>query len=442
MKKIKNYVLDVFKTTFLIGVLLIGSIYIVYAINWPSSVPGGEVVGGVYNKYFDNMKGDCPTNQAVYGFDQDLSKKCKNISVPPLIVNGSCGSSNGTTVSTSPTTNLCDSGTASAISGTGPWTWTCDGSGGGTNADCSANKIDAGGECILDATLDCVLGGETTPQVNYTYSWDSGDWSNCNVSCGGGYKTRIVSCLRNDGVIVDDKNCTGTKPITSDTCNTNTCGVNGTCGTANGAKLQTLSSAQLCATGIASQATGPTNVNNVWKWDWTCYGTGGGTNASCSAEFVTYNFATTQAASAHGGSKTTLLGNHKHCVISRVYGDLEYSAWYLSKSTQDNTSICMTYGRGFEDGTIKYMCTSWATVNAGDWYVRMDDEGSRQVAYGDVLCTDELPGQGGSTTGGALCTHNSLTGIVDGNGCCIIGSSATGDRASRITGDFWNSCNP
>jgi 2',3'-cyclic-nucleotide 2'-phosphodiesterase (5'-nucleotidase family) len=54
--------------------------------------------------------------------------------------NGACGSSSGQTLSAAPTTNLCSAGTASAVSGTGPWTWSCTGAAGGTTASCSANE--------------------------------------------------------------------------------------------------------------------------------------------------------------------------------------------------------------------------------------------------------------------------------------------------------------
>ena len=54
------------------------------------------------------------------------------------VINGACGSSNGATLASAPTTNLCTTGTASAVTGTGPWNWTCVGSGGGTTASCSA----------------------------------------------------------------------------------------------------------------------------------------------------------------------------------------------------------------------------------------------------------------------------------------------------------------
>lgn len=58
----------------------------------------------------------------------------------PLPLNGVCGSSNGQTLPTAPADNLCSVGTPSAVSGSGPWIWTCSGSNGGTTANCSANS--------------------------------------------------------------------------------------------------------------------------------------------------------------------------------------------------------------------------------------------------------------------------------------------------------------
>jgi hypothetical protein len=52
---------------------------------------------------------------------------------------GICGSANGSTTNSTPTANLCVAGTPSVVSGDGPWTWTCDGSNGGTSASCSAS---------------------------------------------------------------------------------------------------------------------------------------------------------------------------------------------------------------------------------------------------------------------------------------------------------------
>ena len=55
----------------------------------------------------------------------------------PPPVNDLCGSSNDVAVSSAPTTNLCSTCTASAVSGSGPWRWSCI-SDGGTTAQCSA----------------------------------------------------------------------------------------------------------------------------------------------------------------------------------------------------------------------------------------------------------------------------------------------------------------
>jgi hypothetical protein len=54
-------------------------------------------------------------------------------------VSGACGSTNGMAVKTAPVANLCGAGTASTVSGTGPWTWSCGGSNGGTTESCSAS---------------------------------------------------------------------------------------------------------------------------------------------------------------------------------------------------------------------------------------------------------------------------------------------------------------
>ena len=62
-------------------------------------------------------------------------------SVTPIApVNGACGSSNGIAVSSAPTTALCSTGTASAVGGSGPWSWSCAGSNGGSTAQCSAPR--------------------------------------------------------------------------------------------------------------------------------------------------------------------------------------------------------------------------------------------------------------------------------------------------------------
>ena len=63
------------------------------------------------------------------------------VAATTVAVNGACGSSNGATLTSAPTANLCTTGTASTVSGSGPWSWSCAGSNGGTTATCSALKV-------------------------------------------------------------------------------------------------------------------------------------------------------------------------------------------------------------------------------------------------------------------------------------------------------------
>jgi hypothetical protein len=79
----------------------------------------------------------------------------------PAAVNGACGSANGTTVLSAPSTNPCSTGTASSVAGPGPWKWSCGGSNGGTAASCSASLAPTH---VNDVTANCgmQLGGPMT----------------------------------------------------------------------------------------------------------------------------------------------------------------------------------------------------------------------------------------------------------------------------------------
>lgn len=58
------------------------------------------------------------------------------IAVTP--VDGVCGAADGLAVSVAPSANLCTTGSASAVAGSGPWTWSCAGANGGNSVNCSA----------------------------------------------------------------------------------------------------------------------------------------------------------------------------------------------------------------------------------------------------------------------------------------------------------------
>jgi hypothetical protein len=60
------------------------------------------------------------------------------MAAPPPRVGGVYGSANGVPATMAPPSGLCATGTPSAVTGQGPWFWSCKGSRGGKTAQCSA----------------------------------------------------------------------------------------------------------------------------------------------------------------------------------------------------------------------------------------------------------------------------------------------------------------
>jgi hypothetical protein len=105
---------------------------------------------------------------------------------PP--VNGVCGSSNGGSFYIAPNTNLCNTGTASAVTGSITYNWTCSGTNGGSAANCSANSTlrsvtptTGSGYTISPATAISVTIYGTT---SFTVTPDSG-YGVVVSGCGG-----------------------------------------------------------------------------------------------------------------------------------------------------------------------------------------------------------------------------------------------------------------
>ena len=93
-------------------------------------------------------------------------------------VSGVCGSTvNGQTLSSPPSGNeLCNTGTPTAVSGSGPWTWTCQGTNGGKDsAACTANNMIA--VCPVAVTYT-----DTNWGTNHDYTTDGRVISNGNAN--------------------------------------------------------------------------------------------------------------------------------------------------------------------------------------------------------------------------------------------------------------------
>jgi len=92
---------------------------------------------------------------------------------PPPPVNGSCGAADGSNLFATPTSHLCASGNATAVSGNGssanPWSWTCNGyNGGGNSRTCTANII-----ATSSVSCSVIPVCPTTVNVNENVTWSA-----------------------------------------------------------------------------------------------------------------------------------------------------------------------------------------------------------------------------------------------------------------------------
>lgn len=113
----------------------------------------------------------------------------------PISVNGACGSSNGGTFTVVPSNNLCATGSASVVSGSGPWSWTCTGVNSGTNASCSAD--------IQAYDLTVTLSGNgagtiTSDPIGISCKNDL--TSGCNASFDYGTEVTLIPTLASDSI--------------------------------------------------------------------------------------------------------------------------------------------------------------------------------------------------------------------------------------------------
>jgi hypothetical protein len=226
--------------------------------------------------------------------------------------NGVCGSANGLTLSQAPSTScvngntgmtcsLCMMGTASAVSGNGPWTWTCGGSNNGAVVQCSAqssaNTTAVNGACglvngtkVSSAPISNLCSTGTASTVSSSAPWT---WT-CAGSNGG-----------------TDASCSTQSSAT-------TKGVNGACGSANGVAVSSKPTSNLCGTSTSADTSSASSdlvgriktrnrhksnttpvVSGTGPWMWTCPGSNGGTAASCSAPLLS---ATTNSTDGACGS--------------------------------------------------------------------------------------------------------------------------------------------
>ncbi len=170
-------------------------------------------------------------------------------------VSGVCGSANGIATSSMPTANLCDSGIASSVYGSGPWVWVCLGSGNGSNISCDAPYASGGGTVTTKAK--CGKADGTTVSKKPSTTSDL-----CSVGTSSSVDTGSSSFT-----------WTCAKDATEDSCSATIASAlpeaTGVCGDSQGKTLSVVpsSSSDLCSVGTASSV-----VEDTSLYAWTCIG--------------------------------------------------------------------------------------------------------------------------------------------------------------------------
>jgi endoglucanase len=185
-------------------------------------------------------------------------------------VNGYCGSANGSSVKSAPSSNLCSSGVATAVSGNGPWTWTCGGTGGGSDATCTASL-----------SQSASFAGATIPSASQIVDSKGNTWtlsSSNTVLINGnaaGYTSNVSLILYYNGTIYQENSSGGWWSWTNGAWTGTKDPRAGACGSANGVPVSSAPTANLCSGGTQ------TSVSGNGPWTWGC--TSNGTTVQCSA---------------------------------------------------------------------------------------------------------------------------------------------------------------
>ena len=198
------------------------------------------------------------------------------------VVNGVCGSANNQTFTVAPSSNLCSSGTATAVSGT--WNWSCNGSGGGSNSACSA-RIPT--YSVSGTTRTLGVDGNPSTEVGGTISQNNpglvphGTTAAFAVQANTGFTIASVSGC---GGSAFNPNTTSTQTTFTTGAVSSACMVtatfakilNGACGSITAPSV-TAPSAQQCQAGTPSTAV----LNSSGSaWEWTCQGANTGTTSN------------------------------------------------------------------------------------------------------------------------------------------------------------------
>lgn len=271
-----------------------------------------------------------------------------NFKTELLIVSGVCGTANGQTLISAPSSDLCSSGTASVVTGTGPWYWTCNGSNGGANQNCSANaktytvtfSAATGGSINGNATQMVQHGGAATAvMASSAAGMHFVNWTGTN-----GFTTTTTNPLIVANVTTDQ----------SITANFAHDPVNGVCGASNGKSFVSAPATNLCATGT------PTVISGSGPWSWECKGEFEGVTATCFAEEIIP--ITINSGSLYASSPAVTIGIVAPSGLGYVRLSNDGIKWSKWQAVVSSLPWKLSTGDGQKTVTAQFAASSTATT--------------------------------------------------------------------------------
>lgn len=252
------------------------------------------------------MSVSCAAPAASVKAAKEADEAARAAAASSVVEDGKCGAAAEGGHMAAPSENLCLKGAASAVSGSGPWTWACGGKNGGQAAACTAQKKTDGrcgaasriGADGMPARDLCAAGYASAVTGQGPWHWTcsglyGGEAATCaaeprlDAVCGaasaGGHRAKPEAALcavgspssvEGDGPWL--WSCNGENGGATVSCRANMA-VDASCGAAHGSQFTDAPGKGLCAKGRASLVTGE------GPWHWTCMGADGGQTVSCAA---------------------------------------------------------------------------------------------------------------------------------------------------------------
>lgn len=249
-----------------------------------------------------SVSGEGPWMWSCVGSGEGTTVNC----TANLLLNGVCGSANNAGSTVAPSDGLCAAGKPTSVTGNGPWSWSCMGEGGGVSTTCHANQLVsaacgvAHGQGTAVKPISGLCNTGTASEVS-----GEGPWNWTCLGDNGGANVNCMAPLRQDGVC-GPAHMAGTNAAPAENlCTTGTPGpvlgsgpwqwtcqgsgggitancmasplLNAACGPAHGVSTASAPTSDLCASGMA------TSVLGSGPWMWSCQGDHGGSTVNCMA---------------------------------------------------------------------------------------------------------------------------------------------------------------